>query len=123
MVPGWRSSARGGWTRPAKRSRERSRGAVLGTAWRGSPAARELLRPGALPFPSLEAIGDEPLAAWLARRAAPAASAYDGTEAVGDLFPVLWPRLAGFLRTPRRLEEIAGAFQLVPEQVEAWLRR
>src|ERR1041385_5635831 len=31
---------------------------------------RELLRPGALPFPPLDGIGDEPLPAWLARRAA-----------------------------------------------------
>jgi DNA processing protein len=83
---------------------------------------RELLRPGALPFPALEVIGDEPLPSWLACRAA-SVPRNSAAEPVGELFSLIWPRLATFLRTPRRLREVAEAFQLVPEQAEAWLRR
>jgi DNA processing protein len=90
---------------------------------------RELLRPAAIAFPSLERIGDEPLPAWLARRSAASASdapvswPASGPEAGDDLLPVVWPRLAGYLTVPRSLPEITEAFHLTPSQVRAWLQR
>jgi DNA processing protein len=87
---------------------------------RDDPAApegnRELLRPAARPFPTLEALGEEPLPVWLERHAA-------RTAPTADLFSLVWPSLAAFLTAPRAVAEVAAEFRLHPEQAEAWLAR
>jgi DNA processing protein len=89
---------------------------------------RELLRPAALPFPLLAELGDEPLPTWLARQAGAiaewkAVSSPHPSPKSEDLFPLVWPRLAGFLQRPSGVEEIAAVFQLNGDQTEAWLHR
>src|SRR5438093_7329840 len=89
---------------------------------------RELLRPAARPFPPLEALGTEALGTWLARQVAPPAEAPPPAvsamvEGPQDLFPLVWPYLAGFLSISRSPAEVATAFHLTPEQASAWLRR
>ncbi len=79
---------------------------------------RELLRPAARPFPALEALGPEPLPAWLARHATATAA-----PVAGDLFPQIWPHLAAVLSAPRGVIELAEQFHLQPEQAQAWLHR
>lgn len=90
---------------------------------------RELLRPSARPFPPLDALDDEPLGSWLARQIVlPSGDRHGEREAATtedgqDLFPLIWPHLAEFLKTPHYLNELAAAFGLVPAQARAWLRR
>jgi DNA processing protein len=96
---------------------------------------RELLRPAAHPFPPLAELGDEPLPMWLARQAGAVSDWVAGTGRLPnpqsaiqnpqseDLFLLVWPRLAGFLQRPRRMEEIAAAFHLTTDQTQAWLHR
>lgn len=90
---------------------------------------RELLRPAARPFPPLEALGDAPLASWLAAQMAPPAAAPPVAAASAcseegqDLFPLFWPHLAAFLRAPRLLCEVEDAFHLTRAQAATWVRR
>jgi predicted Rossmann fold nucleotide-binding protein DprA/Smf involved in DNA uptake len=84
---------------------------------------RELLRPAALSFPPLAAIGDEPLHAWLARHAGSGQPSSASPSEAADLLPVVWPHLAHFLRIPRLPDEVAAAFHLLPGQAQEWLHR
>jgi predicted Rossmann fold nucleotide-binding protein DprA/Smf involved in DNA uptake len=46
----------------------------------------------------------------------------DGDD-LGDLFPVVWPRLAEFLRAEHSEKEVAETFALELTQARAWLKR
>jgi predicted Rossmann fold nucleotide-binding protein DprA/Smf involved in DNA uptake len=46
-----------------------------------------------------------------------------GAEPFGDLFPLVWPRLARFLEEPRSEKDVAEAFEIELTQARAWLKR
>jgi DNA processing protein len=93
---------------------------------------RELIKRGARPLGSEDLVSSfdgildtavlRPQPTLVRESAAPYAADED-MQTSGDLFPVLWPRLAEFLLEPRTEAEVADAFHLQKAQVQAWLQR
>lgn len=74
--------------------------------------------------PQASVVRESP-SSYAADHRAPASLADGPSESaqVADLFPIVWPRLAGFLSEPRTETEVADAFHLQKAQTKAWLQR